>query len=56
MRVLKQYGTLVFKWNEEDVTVSQIIKAIGHEPLYGHKSGKYSKTHWMCFMKMPSSM
>lgn len=23
------------------------------EPLYGHKSGKLSKTHWMAFVKLP---
>lgn len=51
MRVLKPNGTLVFKWNEYDIPVKDIIKVIGKEPLYGHKSGKQSKTHWMCFMK-----
>ena len=51
MRVLKPYGTLVFKWNEVQITVSEIIKAIGVEPLFGHKSGRRSNTHWMCFMK-----
>ena len=52
-RVLKPFGTLIFKWSEVDVTVSEIIKAIGHMPLYGHKSGKLSKTHWLCFVKIP---
>lgn len=51
MRVLKPNGTLVFKWNETDIAVKEIIAAIGKEPLFGHKSGKQSKTHWMCFMK-----
>ena len=51
MRVLKPNGTLVFKWNEIDITVKDIIAAIGQEPLFGHKSGKQSKTHWLCFMK-----
>lgn len=51
MRVLKPNGTLVFKWNETDITVKEIIAAIGKEPLFGHRSGKQSKTHWMCFMK-----
>lgn len=51
MRVLKPNGTLVFKWNETDIPVSKILKIIGYEPLYGHKSGKLQKTHWLCFMK-----
>ena len=51
MRVLKPNGTLIFKWNETDVTVSKIIDVIGQMPLFGHKSGKREKTHWLCFMK-----
>lgn len=51
MRVLKPYGTLVFKWNEFDIPTRKIIDAIGAEPLFGHKSGKQMKTHWLCFMK-----
>jgi len=26
---------------------------IGVHPLYGHKSGRLSKTHWMAFVKLP---
>lgn len=51
MRVLKPNGTLIFKWNETDIKTSDIIKVIGKEPLFGHKSGKREKTHWLCFMK-----
>lgn len=51
MRVLKPSGTLIFKWNEQDIPVSEIVKTIGYQPLYGHKSGKQQKTHWLCFMK-----
>ena len=51
MRVLKPRGTLIFKWNEVQIPVSQIIEAIGYQPLFGHKSGKLQKTHWLCFMK-----
>lgn len=53
MRVLDDYGTLVFKWNETQITVSEIIKAIGHRPLIGHKSGKANNTHWLLFFKFP---
>lgn len=51
MRVLKPYGTLVFKWSEVDIPTRKIIDIIGVEPLFGHRSGKAMKTHWMCFMK-----
>ena len=51
MRVLKPNNTLIFKWNETDIPVSQIINVIGKIPLYGHKSGKLQKTHWMAFIK-----
>lgn len=51
MRVLKPNGTLIFKWNETDIPTREIINTIGVEPLFGHRSGKQSKTHWLCFMK-----
>ena len=52
MRVLEPFGILIFKWNEFQIPVSRILKIFGSEPLFGHKSGKTSQTHWMCFMKM----
>lgn len=51
MRVLRTHGTLVFKWCETDIPTRDVIEAIGQEPLFGHRSGKRSQTHWMCFMK-----
>lgn len=53
MRALDDYGTLVFKWNETQITVSEIIKTIDHQPLIGHKSGKANNTHWLLFFKFP---
>lgn len=52
-RVLRPYGTLIFKWCESDIPVKEVIAAIGQKPLYGHRSGKQSKTHWMAFVKLP---
>lgn len=51
MRVLRPNGILIFKWNETDISVKQIIETVGMTPLFGHKSGKRMKTHWLCFMK-----
>jgi SAM-dependent methyltransferase len=53
MRVLKPNGTLIFKWNEHSIKVSEVIKAIGAQPLFGHRTGQSSKTMWMTFFKQP---
>lgn len=50
-RVLKPHGTLIFKWNEDQIPVSEILALTPHKPLYGHRSGKASKTHWIAFIK-----
>jgi len=56
MRVLEPYGILIFKWNETRISVNRILEIIDHQPLFGHKSGKASKTHWLCFMKIPERL
>lgn len=48
MRVLKKNGVLVFKWNEEQITVQQALMPIGMMPLFGHRRGK---TIFLVFMK-----
>lgn len=50
-RVLEPCGILIFKWNETDIKVSEILSLTTEKPIFGHKSGKASKTHWLCFMK-----
>ena len=50
-RVLIPGGVLVFKWNETDIKTSEIISLSPYEPLFGHKSGRQSKTQWLVFMK-----
>lgn len=52
MRVLKPNGTLIFKWNAEQIKVSEILEVIGKEPLFGHKTRKNKETIWMVFMKL----
>ena len=51
MRVLEDGGVLIFKWNEYDIPAIDVWKAIGQKPLFGHHSGKQSKTFWGCYMK-----
>lgn len=55
MRVLDDYGVLIFKWSEVQIPLKKVLQAIGdeYEPLFGHRSGKNMNTHWMAFMKMP---
>lgn len=53
-RVLKNEGVLIFKWNESDILLKEILKLTPYKPLFGHSSGKLQKTHWICFMKIES--
>ena len=48
MRVLKPNGTLIFKWNEEQIKLKDILKVIEYKPLFGNKR---ANTHWLVFMK-----
>lgn len=51
-RVLQLDGTLIFKWNETQIAVGEVVRLAGASPLFGHRSGKNSKTHWLCFRKV----
>jgi hypothetical protein len=48
MRVLKPYGTLIFKWNEEQINLPKVLECTRYKPLVGQKR---SKTQWLVFMK-----
>lgn len=50
-RVLKPNGVLIFKWSEIDIPLSEVLKCTKEKPVFGHKSGKLNKTHWVCFVK-----
>ena len=50
-RVLKPAGVLIFKWNETQIPVSQILELTDQRPLVGHRVGKQMKTHWITFIK-----
>lgn len=50
-RVLINGGFLIFKWNDTDKPVSEILKLTDQKPIFGHLSGKRSNTHWIVFMK-----
>jgi len=48
MRVLKLNGILIFKWNEDQVSLREVLKCFDEKPLFGNRR---SKTHWLVFMK-----
>jgi hypothetical protein len=50
-RVLKPNGTLILKWNEVDIALREVLQLTEEKPLYGHRSGKAAKTHWVAFIK-----
>lgn len=50
-RVLKEHGVLIFKWNETQIPVSQILKLTAYKPLFGNKQPNRTGTHWIVFMK-----
>ena len=54
-RVLADHGVLVFKWNETQVRVSDVLELTEEQPLFGHLSGRKGLTHWLVFMKRANS-
>lgn len=48
-RVLKRDGVLIFKWNEQQIKVSEVLRLAPARPLFGHKTK--ATTHWMVFVK-----
>ena len=45
-RVLKPNGTLIFKWNDDQIPFNDVIKLAPQKPLLGDKRGK---TRWVVF-------
>lgn len=52
LRVLENNGILIFKWNERDVKVSEVLALCKEKPLFGHTTGRSGNTKWICFMKI----
>ena len=50
-RVLEPHGILVFKWNETQVKLRDVLPLTPHKPLFGQVSGRSGMTHWLVFMK-----
>jgi SAM-dependent methyltransferase len=50
-RVLGPGGVLVFKWNETQVKLKEVLALTTERPLFGQVSGQKGMTHWLVFMK-----
>ena len=50
-RVLAPDGVLIFKWNETQVKVREVLELTDVQPLFGHPTGRKGFTHWYVFMK-----
>lgn len=54
-RVLDEHGVLVFKWNETQVKLAEVLALTPNQPLFGNTSGRKAGTHWLVFMKGPAA-
>jgi len=50
-RVLRPEGVLIFKWNEHEIPVSEVLALTSERPVIGNRCGRTQKTHWIVFMK-----
>ncbi|MEQ4511783.1 MAG: class I SAM-dependent methyltransferase [Dickeya sp.] len=50
-RVLRQGGVFIFKWNETQIPVSQVLALTDEKPVIWQRTGKNDKTHWIIFVK-----
>lgn len=50
-RVLEDNGILIFKWNERDIKVNEVLTLCKYPPLFGHTTGRSGATKWICFIK-----
>ncbi|MDY2639015.1 MAG: class I SAM-dependent methyltransferase [Ligilactobacillus salivarius] len=47
MRVLKPNGTMLFKWNEDQIKIKDVFAVFEQQPILGDKR---SKTRWSVFV------
>lgn len=50
-RVLRPHGVLIFKWNEVQIPVREILALTDEKPVISQRTGKNDKTHWILFVK-----
>ncbi len=54
-RFLDDYGILIFKWNDNEISFDKVLNCFPVRPLFGNISNnrKSSTTKWFTFMKIP---
>ena len=50
-RVLESGGVPIFKWNENQIPVKEILALTDQKPLFGHVTKRHGGTIWLTFMK-----
>jgi hypothetical protein len=50
-RVLDKEGTLIFKWNETEIPLKEVLACFKEAPIFGHPTAKSGKTIWCVFYK-----
>lgn len=50
-RVLATGGTLIFKWNEDQIPLRDVLACFGQTPLFGQTTTHNRKTVWCVFYK-----
>ena len=53
-RVLVRGGTLIFKWNETQIKIKEVLELAPAAPLFGQTTTQNLKTHWIVFYKSQS--
>lgn len=48
-RVCDPSGFVIFKWSEVRIPVGAILPLAGRPALFGHRTGKGTKTHWLTY-------
>jgi len=57
-RVLEDFGVLIFKWNDVEISYKKVLAIIGQQPLFQNtlkKNSARNSTYWACFMKIPET-
>lgn len=50
-RVLRPFGTLVFKWSSVQIPLSEVLKLTTVPPLFGDRRSGKKDAQWVIFMK-----
>jgi len=49
--VLKNDGVFVFKWNDGDKSINEVLPLFPFKPLFGTQIGQRTNTYWIVFIK-----